>query len=383
MEFLKLQELMEAHKASTQALFGDAGASVRGRRSPAYMAKLAEASKLIADVFNGRRPAYVLKEALGTSDFPNLFADVLDRQVLANYQEAPQTYRNYVKIATVSDFRLVKRFRVDGSEAVLAAVKPQAEYPESKLTDGVFSYAVGKYGRKIPFAWETMIDDDLQALQDIPARFGKAARRSEEKFATQLFSSSTGPLSTLYTSGNKNIVTANPALSIDGLQTAMTVLYNQVDSEGEPIAIEAMELVVPPALLITAQNILNSTQLWLNENGGSTNTRLIAQNWMKGMVRINPNYYLPLVDTTSGSAAWYLFASPSNGRPALEMGFLRGHENPELFVKQSNSLRIGGGEGDPINGDFDTDSIQYKIRHVFGGTQLDPKMTVASTGAGS
>lgn len=394
MEMLELIESVRAESADVQKLFAAGEGEKRivrtGARSPQYMQKLAETAKFLSDLVTGRRPAYQLREALTTSDFPNLFGDILDRQVLANYQEAPQSYRNYVHISSVSDFRTVKRFRVDGSEAILAPVAQQAEYPESKLVDAAYSYTVGKYGRRIPFAWETMINDDLQALQNIPQRFGKAARRSEEKFATQLFVSSTGPNATLYSSGNKNIVstangaaTTNPALSINGLQDAMITLFNQVDTEGEPIAIEAIELVVPPALFIQAQNILNSTQLWLNENGGTTNSRLISQNWMKGMVRLNTNYYLPIVDTTHGATSWYLFASPSNGRPALEMGFLRGHENPELFMKQPNSQRIGGGMANPADGDFDTDSLHYKIRHVFGGARLDPAMTVSSNGSGS
>jgi len=77
-----------------------------------------------------------------------------------------------------------------------------------------------------------------------------------------------------------------------------------------------------------------------------------------------------------------VFASPAEGRPAVEMGFLRGHETPETFVKLADSQLLGGGVTDPSEGDFDTDSIQYKIRHVFGGTRLDPKMAVASNGTG-
>lgn len=392
MEMLELLEGLRAQDASVQNLFGDAGRSVRQRGTPApeYHKKIAEAAKFLADIRTGRRPLYHLQEAMTTSDFPNLFGDILDRQVLANYQEAPQSYRNYCKISTVSDFRTVKRFRVDGSEAVLPAVNQQSEYPESKLVDAAYSYAVGKYGRRTPFAWETIINDDLSALEDVPRRYGRAARRSEEKFATQLFVASTGPNTTFYASGNKNIVnttngaaSTNPALSVNGIQDALTVLMNHVDTDGEPIAIEAVELVVPPALMVIGQNILNSTQLWLNENGGTTNSRLISQNWMKGMFRLNVNAYLPIVDTTHGATAWYLFASPANGRPAIEVGFLRGHETPEIFMKQPNAVRVGGGPVNPTDGDFDTDSVQYKIRHVFGGTLLDPLMSVASNGSGS
>ena len=36
-----------------------------------------------------------------------------------------------------------------------------------------------------------------------------------------------------------------------------------------------------------------------------------------------------------------------------------------------------------MDGDFDTDSIVYKVRHVFGGVALDAKGVVASNGTGS
>jgi hypothetical protein len=56
---------------------------------------------------------------------------------------------------------------------------------------------------------------------------------------------------------------------------------------------------------------------------------------------------------------------------------------PEVFIKEGNQRRVGAGTPDAMDGDFDTDSIEYKVRHVLGGTRLEPKSTVASNGSGS
>jgi hypothetical protein len=387
MEFLEVIETIRAEEASVQKLFGQEGQGVRsGAKSPQYMKKLSEAAKLVADVMSGRRPAHLLREAMTTSDFPYLFGDILDRQLLAAYQETVPSWPNYCNRHTVRDFRTVKRYGVYGGDTVLDAVPEQHEYPLSKMDeDSPFSYAVKKYGRRMPFSWETMINDDLDALKDIPQRFGRAARRSEEKFATGLFVDTAGPHASFYTSGYKNIVTSNPALSISAIQTALIVLAAQLDQNSEPIVVDAVELVVPPALEIDAKNILNATTIWFDPNAsaGTKKQSLVADNWMKNKLHLSVNAYIPIVASSSnGSTSWFLFANPSNGRPALELGFLRGHEQPEIFMKTPNAVQVGGGT-DPMNGDFDTDSIEYKVRHVLGGSRMDPKMTVASNGSGS
>jgi hypothetical protein len=350
----------------------------------------------VADVYNGRKPLYVLREAFGTSDFPFLFGDIIDRQLLANYQETPQVWPLYAKRSTVSDFRNVNRFAVNGAEARLAIVAQQTEYPQPvSLADVRYQYHVNKYGRRIAFSWEAMVNDDLDALKDIPARFGKAARRTEELFATNLHVDANGPIAGFYAGGNNNLIPAalvpgqliNPSLSIQALQAAYTVLAQQTDVDGEPITIEAVTLEVCPALQVTAENILHATQIWLQSSitaaaqPGAQYQQLIAENWMKTKVTLAVNPYIPIVATagTIGRTCWFLHANPSVGRPAMEMGFLRGHEQPEVFIKQPNQARVGGGI-DPMNGDFATDAIEYKVRHVLGGTLEDPRMSVGSNG---
>lgn len=387
MDMLDLIETIRAEEASVQRLFGKEGVGARHRqRGPLYMQKLAEAAKLIAAVYSGKRAIHYLKEAMTTSDFPYLFGDIIDRQVLAAYREWTTTWQNYVKRGRVRDFRTVKRFGVWGADSVLSEiVGEKGEYPYAALNENTpYSYAVAKYGRKMRFSWELMINDDLDLLKDSPERLGRGARRTEEKFATQLFVDASGPHASFYTVGNTNIVTGNPALSVAALQTALTILSAQKDENGEPIVIEMVELVVPPALEITARNILNALQIELIEAGGTTNQKLIAENWMKAKFRLSVNPYIPIVaSTANGNTSWFLFANPDSGRPALELGFLLGHEEPEVFQKASNQVRVGSGVQDPMDGDFETDAIEYKVRHVIGGTRMDPKMTVASNGSGS
>jgi hypothetical protein len=164
----------------------------------------------------------------------------------------------------------------------------------------------------------------------------------------------------------------------------MTVLGAMKDSAGEPIVVDAVELVVPPALEITAQNILNATQILVDPNAaaGTAQQAMFTQNWMRNRVRLTVDPYIPIVAASAnGGTSWFLFANPNTGRPALEIGFLAGYETPGLYQKAPNTMRVGGAV-DPTLGDFETNEIRYKGMHIIGGTRLDPKATVASNGSG-
>lgn len=385
-EFLPLLETFRAEDASFSRLFGGEGQSARSMRrdNPRYQRSLYEAAKLYEGVLSGRIRMHRLEEAMSTSDFPLLFGDVIDRQMLGRYAEWPTVWEKFLKRGTVRDFRTVRRFTLDGAEGALSKVGPGGEYPERKVDEGKYDYAVEKYGARIPFLWEAFVNDDLDALRDMPARLAKAARVTEEKFATDLYAGTTGPDSTFFAAGNANIVTSNPALSVTALQTALTVLSKQKDADGNPIMFEDLYLVVPPALTVVAENIINATEIRQAVGSGASSVdQITARNWMSGRFQPVTNPWLPIISTTNGDTSWYLFGSPMLGRPAAEVGFLRGHESPEIFLKTPNATRVGGGPVAAEDGDFDTDGINYKVRHVLGGTLMDPKAAVASNGTGS
>jgi len=355
-----------------------------GRRDPRFMQKSLAVAQLVSDVYEGNRPLYHLTEAMTTSDFPLLFGDNLYRLLLGQYKTYEPTYPKYTKIVELKDFRALNMFTIDGGTGMLPLIEERTEYPEVKFVEGKTPVKVAKYGERFALTFEMMVNDDLNAFRDRIGQLARGARMTEEKLATSQFVGVNGPSSTLYTVGNKNIIPSNPPLSISGLQAAFTTLASQVNLDGQPIVIEGVELVVPPALMITAQNIMNATELRINADGGGTaGAQLVTVNWMKSRIGLSVNPFIPLTAGANGNTSWFLFANPnSNERPAIVMAFLQGRRNPQMFIKDSNQRMIGGQLSDPMEGDFETDSIDYKIRHFMGSTLLDFRATVSSNGSG-
>lgn len=348
----------------------------------------------LKDVERGRKhPAVWLYENQTRSDFPLLNADSTDRAMLGGFAEYVPTYTQYTRATTVSDFKAAKRFTMDGAEGLLEPIAELGPYPHVSVTEGKYEISVSKYGQKMGFSFEAMVNDDLGALDDTPRRFGRAARRTRENVVTKAYAS-TASLAAFFTSGNANQIittngaaTNNPKLGVQGLIDAVNIMSRKVDADGQPISIEAMNVVYPPSLAANVMEIKQllkyQTDLRIGTAGtaGSSETRAEVDNWFGGFNFI-PNSQLLMMDTGAATlTGWFAFANPNDSRPALMVAELRGHQVPELFQRIPDSMRAGGGVD---MASFDNDaSGDFKIRDFIGVTRIEPRAALYSDGSGS
>jgi hypothetical protein len=387
---IEFTQLMDTQRISTDAMMNFATQyEMQDRTSPAYLKRLNEAQKYLTSL-QRRQTRVRLQEAMTTSDFPNLFGDILSRRLAADYVVYSAGWTNYAERRSVPDFRNVKSFAVYGGDQLLDQVPEGVTGAGYKAVNDreLADYRVDKYIGKIRLPMEAIVNDDLGAFNRLPTKLATGARRTEDRFATGLYAGTSGPLSTVYKEANGNVVTGNPELSIQALQTAIQVIGNQTDENGLPIFVDLVTLVVPPALATVARNILNATQVEVgivgqgNAEAPANEQRIITTNWTSGQVQqlvVNP--WLPYIATTNGDKSWYLFASPNTGRPAIEMGFLSMLNGPVVFRRRPDAIGLTGGNL-PI-GDFDSNCYEWGVMHVFGGQLTDYRMTVASNGSGS
>jgi hypothetical protein len=382
---------------------------VTRRANAVQQVRLEEASRLWLEAQEGKLDPYLLRnafnptsevafkelchrypvlfrETMTVSDFDSLTDQVLDRMLLANYQAMPSPWRAFCRVREdIKDFRSVRLYGMDGGADVLEEVGEGEGFNRRSVSQQKWDMSVKKYAAGYGVSWEAIVNDDLGIFNDLPQRGALAVARSVAKFATSLYIDANGPHASLYTGGNGNIIAGSPPFSITALQVAFTQMSQMEDVDGHPITIDMVTLVVCPALEIPARNVLNATELWLigAEGGAATNQNLHVANWMRAKTNLVVDPYIPHVATSSnGASTWALFANPNQGRPALMVGFLRGFATPALYKKAPNAMRVGGGL-DVTHGDFETMSHEYKVVTVYGGTQVDPKYTVASDGSGS
>jgi hypothetical protein len=195
----------------------------------------------------------------------------------------------------------------------------------------------------------------------------------------ELYVGTAGPNGTLYSGGHGNVISGNPKLTPSGIKTGLLTFAGQKDEDGHPILIEGYTLVVGPSLETDALAIVNATSFEQTAVGGEEDVKLITGNWVRDKVKVEVDPYIDFVADTNAATSWWLFAKEIGGRAALEVDYLAGEEQPALFMKALDQVRLGGGGA---SGDFATDTTWYKCRHVIGGVAVDPILTAASNGTG-
>src|SRR6185369_2220188 len=116
------------------------------------------------------------------SDFPKLLANVQNKFLQAGYDAAPSSYEQLAKERNAADFKSIATAHA-GLGTAFAEIQQGAAVSFGTITEGGETYVLKRYGKGIAFTIEAMISDDLDALGDIPRKFGVQTRMLTNRLA--------------------------------------------------------------------------------------------------------------------------------------------------------------------------------------------------------
>lgn len=330
----------------------------------------AETLKRFAEAFEaGRleRSYEILQEAGTTSDFPVLMGNGLNRVLQASYRAVPSYWQGITRQGTIADFREKKIIRLSESDD-LQEIPERGEFRDSSLTEEQETTKLVKYGRKFSVSWETIVNDDLDAIKRQPERFGRSAGRLINRLVFQGVLEGNPNMSdgnALFSAAHGNL--GGAALSETSLQAAITALRRQKDPKGQEIAVLTSKpfLVVPAELEFTAKKLVNAS---LNPGTNIGDAILADVNTLRGIAE-------PLVvEFLTDPNDWYLIANPLD-IDTIQVDFLRQiGQQPQLFMRDTDWLYVGGGAASAQ--EFDA---EYLVRHVVTAKAVDWRGMYKST----
>ncbi|WP_421902189.1 hypothetical protein [Maridesulfovibrio sp.] len=283
-----------------------------------------------------------------TSDFPSIFAAITNKVLQKAYAEAPATWKPWVNIVPVSDFREIHGISL--SEAPdLELLDEHGEYKTGSFGDSMESYRIARYGKNVKLTREMMINDDLRAFLRIPQLFGNASARKVADIVYDLLLSNPKMSDgiPLFDTRHKNIETEadfKKHVCSDTLKSGRKRMRLQKGPKGAKLDLRPRFLLVPVEQETDAEVLIRSTAL-PDENKSSG----VHNPWAGKLIPIAE----PRLDDKD-SDAHYLIADPKQV-DGIEVAFLDGIEEP--FVDEEP--------------DFDSDGLKIKVRLEAGAGVMD------------
>lgn len=276
-----------------------------------------------------------------TSDFPLILGDAVGRELRRAYQAAPSGVMQVARQTTARDFR-AKRALQFGEGPELKKVLEGAAFQHGTIEESAETVSLGTYGRILSISRQALINDDLGAFTQIPAKLGNAARAFE---ASQLVAK----------------LVENPAMS-DGV----AVFHADHGNLTDPADVYASDPEVGPNVLL-----LSAARLAMRKMTGLAGELIdatprfvlvpaeletVAEQALAEIAATktadhNPFENLTLVTDPRLTSAtqWYVVADPAM-IDGLEYAYLEGAPGPQIETRQG----------------FEVDGVQMKIRLDFG-----------------
>jgi hypothetical protein len=296
-----------------------------------------------------------------TSDFPNLFANVANKTLLAAYAEEPQTWRPLARQRNLPDFKAVSDLQIAG-QIVPEKILEGGEYKSGTLTEGKATWNLATYGKRIAVTRQAIINDDLDSLTRVPELMGRGCRLLESNMVWDLLTN--GSLGAtvsldgkaLFHADHTNTISgATSVIGIAGMDAAKTKLRKQTDLAGNRLNLGPAYLVVPVELETTALQFLYPTGYAPTNLTGSSGPNPFAAGVQ---LIVEPRL------SDDSTAYWYLCSSP-NRVEMVTFGYLAGEAGPTITTTEKR----------------DPDGVELLVRMDFGCTLSDYRGFVRSAGA--
>lgn len=292
-----------------------------------------------------------------SSTFSYVLGNTLGRRLVSGYKEIDFNEGLLISIKkSVKDFRQQEAVLVGGFPD-LADVDPESgDFQEIVgVTDEESTYTLGQKGNLLTITRKTIINDDVSIVQRLVKGLSRTARRTHGKYVWAFFidNATCSDGTAWFTGGHGNLGAAalTHATALVGYKALAAT--TEKDS-GERLGLlddpDVKPVIVGPIDIMETIQQIESEDFYYSANDLTTK----VPNPLKGKVRGK------VLSLLTDADDWGMLLPP-NAIDMVEMGYLNGREEPELFVADSpQSEQV-----------FVADKVRYKLRHEYAGALID------------
>lgn len=264
-----------------------------------------------------------------TAAFPAILDNAINKAYVEGHKTVAVTFDRITKKGSLKDFKTADNNYLAGPVGEFLEVPEGSELKHDVWSDEKLpTRKLKTYGRQFTLTRQAFINDDIDVVTKIPAKYAASARKTINKQVYSILVNNPAIYDgvALFHSNHKNVLATGTGVTQAAMQAMIMALQTQEDQFGEAIIVRPAKLVVPVGLAFDFYTLFHSPTI-----NGSGNTQAV-----------NPLYRYanqieiieePTINVLCGgfgnTMPWFLLGA-SEDTDFIEVDYLNGQEIPTI-----------------------------------------------------
>lgn len=263
-----------------------------------------------------------------TAAFPAILDNAINKAYVEGHRTAAVTFDQWTRKGSLKDFKIHDNNYLAGPVGDFLEVPEGGELKNDKPTDAKLpTRQIKTYGKQFTLSRQAFINDDIDLVTRIPARYAAAARRTINTQCYRILMNNPDIYdgTPLFSAKHKNVLNTGTGITQAAVQAMIMALSTQKDEFGQPIIVRPGKIIVPSGLTFDIYTLFNSQYI---HTAGNTQA-------------VNPLYQYrdlqivedPTINTLAGGFGnvmpWFMTANTSDSS-FIEVDYLNGQEVPTI-----------------------------------------------------
>ena len=209
-----------------------------------------------------------------TASFPAILDNAINKAYVEGQKTVSVTFDRWTKKGSLKDFKTNDNYYLAGPAGEFLEVPEGGELKHDTFSDEKRpTRRLKTYGRQFTLTRQAFINDDIDLVTRIPAKYAASARKTinRQVYNVLIKNPAIHDGTALFSTMHKNLLATGTGITRESMQKMIIALQNQVDEFGDAIIIRPATLVVPSGMGFEIFTIFNSPTINTSGNTQAVN----------------------------------------------------------------------------------------------------------------
>lgn len=264
-----------------------------------------------------------------TSAFPAILDNAINKAYVEGHKTVAVTFDQWTKKGSLKDFKTHDNNYLAGPAGEFLEVPEGGELKHDVFSDEKRpTRKLKTYGRQFTLTRQAFINDDIDLITKVPAKYAASARKTINKQVYEILVKNPAIYdgTALFSQAHGNLVTTGTGVTQASMQAMIMALQGQLDEFGEACIIRPATIIVPSGMAFDIYTLFNSPTINTEGNTQAVNPLYRYAN----MIQVIEDPTINVLCGGYGKAMPWFLLGAKDDTDFIEVDYLNGQEIPTI-----------------------------------------------------